>query len=192
MMLPAASGGVSWVDKSAFAKASADATPFIPVVSMTNGWVFPPTLESYGGHGRRSETRGKVIMRKYIYALSFMSLFLFYITHANVVKITRMAHIEELKKEKPHIVLKFFATWCPPCQTVKPLFEKIAKDDTFKHVVFAEINIDKNQDIALKYGAKSIPTVIYVKEGEIKQTELGAQDFKNRIHNNIKKHFPKK
>lgn len=61
------------------------------------------------------------------------------------------------------VVVDFFATWCPPCQRLAPVFEKLSSQ-MLTHK-FVKINIDDNHDLAVKYGISSIPTLILFKAG---------------------------
>ena len=67
-----------------------------------------------------------------------------------------------LESKKP-ILVDFFATWCPPCKMLSPVLEEIAtKNETFD---IAKINIDENQELAIKYGIEVVPTMLIFKNG---------------------------
>lgn len=67
-----------------------------------------------------------------------------------------------LENKKP-ILVDFFATWCPPCKMLSPVLEEIAtKNETFD---IAKINIDENQELAIKYGIEVVPTMLIFKNG---------------------------
>ena len=70
------------------------------------------------------------------------------------------------------LLVDFWAEWCGPCKSMHPIFTRMAKK--YKHVRFARVNVDNAQDIAMKYGVKSIPTFIMFKNGEIVNTMVGA------------------
>lgn len=70
---------------------------------------------------------------------------------------------EVLKSEKP-VLIDFYADWCGPCKMVSPIVEQIAKEHEDVKVV--KVNIDDNQDLAVKYGVTAIPTLIVIKNGE--------------------------
>ena len=85
-----------------------------------------------------------------------------------------MAHIEfkeesqdfnkviEENKDKPTFV-DFFAEWCPPCRTLKPLLEKACKDNGFN---FISINVDENRKISEEYNVQGIPYVVLFVKGK--------------------------
>ena len=71
------------------------------------------------------------------------------------------------------VVVDFWAEWCGPCKTIAPALEEIANEMDGK-VRVAKVNVDNNQDTAIKYGVRSIPTLIMFKNGEQVSTQVGA------------------
>jgi thioredoxin 1 len=71
-------------------------------------------------------------------------------------------------------VLDFFAEWCGPCRLLGPIIDELAEDnkDTVK---IGKINVDSNQELAVKYGIRNIPTIIFLKDGEVKEKISGIQ-----------------
>lgn len=70
-------------------------------------------------------------------------------------------------------VKKFEADWCGPCRMLKPVFTEL--EQTFgSSVNFSYINVDEKQELATKYGVRSIPFVVFEKDGEIVKTLAGA------------------
>jgi thioredoxin 1 len=80
---------------------------------------------------------------------------------------------EVLQSEKP-VLVDFWAEWCGPCHAVSPILERIAaeREDELKLV---KVNIDEEQDLAIRYGVQSIPTMILFKDGEPAAAAIGAQ-----------------
>ena len=70
------------------------------------------------------------------------------------------------------LLVDFWAEWCGPCKSMHPIFTRMAKK--YKRVRFARVNVDKFQNIAMKYGVQSIPTFIMFENGEIANTMVGA------------------
>lgn len=64
--------------------------------------------------------------------------------------------------------LKFGATWCSPCKTLKPIFEKVSQMEEFKDIEFIEYDIEEEdaEDLVLKYGIRSVPTVVLLDEND--------------------------
>jgi thioredoxin 1 len=78
---------------------------------------------------------------------------------------------EVLKSEKP-VLVDFWAPWCGPCRAIEPLVEELATTygDKFK---FTRCNVDENPITPSKYGIKSIPTLIFFKQGEVLDKIVG-------------------
>jgi len=79
---------------------------------------------------------------------------------------------EALDSEKA-VIVDFWAEWCGPCKMVGPVVEQIAKDYDGKAVV-GKLNVDQNPETAMKYGIRSIPTILLLKGGEIVDRQVGA------------------
>ncbi|MGV8142191.1 MAG: thioredoxin [Candidatus Pacearchaeota archaeon] len=69
-------------------------------------------------------------------------------------------------------VVDFYADWCGPCKIMAPAFERAS--GKLKDVKFAKINVEGNQDVAMKYGVLSIPTTIVFKNGSVRDMHTGA------------------
>lgn len=79
---------------------------------------------------------------------------------------------EALKSDKP-VLVDFWATWCGPCRMIAPIIEELAEEFNGKAVI-GKLDVDENQQTAIKYGVRSIPTVLFFKGGELKDTIIGA------------------
>lgn len=84
---------------------------------------------------------------------------------------------EEFKKEvldaQVPVVVDFWASWCHPCQILGPLIAELAKEYEGRARV-VKVNVDEARELATSYNIMSIPTVIFVKNGEIQDRSIGA------------------
>lgn len=83
--------------------------------------------------------------------------------------------INEVLKNEGLIVVDFFATWCGPCQMLAPVLIELDKKYG-EEVLFYKVNVDENQDAAIRYGVSSVPTIIFFKDGEEIERQVGFLD----------------
>lgn len=77
-----------------------------------------------------------------------------------------------LKSDKP-VIVDFWAEWCGPCRMVGPIVQEIGEDFDGKATV-GKLDVDSNPDVTMKFGIRNIPTILFFKNGEIADKQVGA------------------
>ncbi|MDM8274980.1 thioredoxin [Enorma phocaeensis] len=83
------------------------------------------------------------------------------------------ATFDSLLTEELPVLIDFWAPWCGPCRTLSPIVDELA-NDLAGRIKVAKCNVDDNQDIAMKYGVMSIPTLVMLKGGKEAMRTVGA------------------
>ena len=89
-----------------------------------------------------------------------------------MVKHVNKAEFEELVKGNKTVFCDFWASWCGPCRMLAPVFESVA-EKYGDSAEFVKVNVDEEEDLAVKYGISSIPNVLAIKEGKVVGNSLG-------------------
>ena len=85
------------------------------------------------------------------------------------------------------VLLDFWAEWCGPCKMIGPILEEISKELNDK-IKIVKIDVDNNNQTAMKYSIRSIPTLMIIKDGEVQKQHIGAaskSQIKEFINQNI-------
>ncbi len=91
----------------------------------------------------------------------------------NVKELTSENFDKEVLESGLPVLIDFWAEWCGPCKQLAPTVEEVA-DAMVGSVKVCKIDVDSNQDLAVQYGVRSIPTLLIFKNGEVTSTQIGA------------------
>lgn len=81
---------------------------------------------------------------------------------------------DALVKDHSVIVYDFWAEWCGPCKQFKPVFEEVSAMEGMEDVVFAKVDVESNPGLAAKFGIRSIPTVLFMKNEQVVHSVSGV------------------
>lgn len=96
------------------------------------------------------------------------------------MKITSENFEQEVLNSELPVLVDFFATWCGPCKMMSPIVEQIEKEMEGRAKVY-KVDVDEEQDLAIKYGIMSIPTFVVFKKGKVLNKLVGMQDEKELL-----------
>src|SRR5262245_2976730 len=89
------------------------------------------------------------------------------------VHLTEQTFDEALAANQSVMMVDFWAEWCGPCRAIAPVLEDLAKESAGK-ITLAKVNVDENPGLAARYGIRSIPTILFVKQGKVSDQVVGA------------------
>lgn len=81
---------------------------------------------------------------------------------------------DEVLSSKEPVLVDFWAEWCGPCRSLKPIVDELSEEFKGK-VKVAKIDIDANQEVSIEYGIRNIPTLLFFKNGQVVDKVVGVQ-----------------
>ena len=82
-------------------------------------------------------------------------------------------NFEELVSSGKPMILDFWATWCGPCRRVGPIIDELANDYEGQ-VIVGKCDIEEDEDLPMRFGVRNIPTILFIKNGEVVDKQVGA------------------
>lgn len=89
-----------------------------------------------------------------------------------VIKVNK-ENFNDIKNSDKKVLLDFYADWCGPCRMVSPIVDEIAEENP--DYLVGKINVDEEPDLASEFGVMSIPMLVVLEKGEIKNSSVGAK-----------------
>ena len=78
----------------------------------------------------------------------------------------------EISGSKIPVLVDFWAEWCAPCKALEPILDEVSEELAGK-IIITKVNLDENQELAMKYSIRSIPTLLLFKDGELSDMKVG-------------------
>ena len=98
----------------------------------------------------------------------------------NIIEFTDKNFESEVLQSKTPVVVDFWAEWCGPCKAITPVLDELSEEYLNK-VKFGKVNVDHNQQTAMKYGIRSIPSLLFFNNGSVINQIIGLVPKHNII-----------
>ena len=91
----------------------------------------------------------------------------------NVLEFTDQNFESEVLQSNSPVVVDFWAEWCGPCKAIAPVIDELS-EEYLNRVKFGKVNVDFNQQTAMKYGIRSIPSLLFINNGSVVNQIIGS------------------
>jgi len=109
--------------------------------------------------------------------------------NSNTVEVTDASFTSEVEQASVLTMVDFWATWCGPCRAIAPVVDQLATEYAGK-IKIAKVDTDANQRTAMRFNVRSIPSILFFKDGKHVDTVVGADPrIKSILEDKIKKHM---
>src|SRR5438045_9762129 len=98
-----------------------------------------------------------------------------------VIKMDDSNFDRELTQDDKPVIVDFWAEWCGPCKMIAPLLDEIAREKSGS-VKVAKVNVDENQSLSLKYNIRTIPALLFFKNGQVRNQFTVVASNKDLLH----------
>lgn len=102
--------------------------------------------------------------------------------NGNLLTVTDDNFADQIEGSEGLTVIDFWATWCGPCRLIAPIMEELAEEYEAKGVKVGKLDVDENPNVAARFGVRSIPSVLFFKDGEHVDTIVGAVPKPHLVH----------
>ena len=103
-----------------------------------------------------------------------------YMSSPNVIAVTEANFESEVMNTTQPVLLDFWAEWCGPCKMIAPILDEIANEKAGA-VKIAKVNVDENQGLSSRFGIRAIPTLLFVKDGSVREQIVGMTSKRDLI-----------